>query len=277
MYLYVIVQYFNWMISNRKSTCSKNFFLSSDAVSEVLDFITMVGILMLSLSLIGLVGYPALRSAQETRYIENTRQSFIVVAESINKIAMGSAPSRGVELKMYGGSLMVTGNSTMQINATNSSNINNSYLSDIRSVENSVGDTVVAYEGTGVWIKYQTGTVLNPYRPLITYRNNVLVIPVVHIAGISSISGTGISHLNVCQEEIPSDEGGCGKPFLTYWGNVSNITITITGPYSSAWMDYFKNILKWDIEPGGTYTARLNTAEKMDVYILKSTIRTVIL
>jgi len=261
------------MKPNRKSRLFKKFLFSNDAVSEVLDFVTMIGILMLSFSLIGLVGYPTLKSAQETRYIENTRQSFIVLAENINKIAMGEAPSRGVELKMYGGSLKVTGKSTIMINATNSSNQNNSFLSDMRSIENSVGDTVVAYEGTGVWVKYPTGAILNPYKPLISNKNNILVIPVVYTAGISSTSGTGVSHLNICQEEIPTDEGGCGKPLLTYWGNVSNITITITGPYSSAWMDYFKNSLKW--ETGGT-TATLNTTEKMDVYILRSTVRAAI-
>jgi len=40
-------------------------------------------------------------------------------------------------------------------------------------------------------------------------------------------------------------------------------------------MDYFKNILKWDIETGGN-TARLNTPEKMDVYILRSRIHAVL-
>lgn len=265
------------MISNRKSRRFKNFLFSNDAVSEVVDFVTMIGILMLCLALIGLVGYPALKSAQETRYIENTRQSFIVLAENINKIAMGNAPSRGVELKMYGGSLKVTGNSTIGINATNSSNQQISLLepTKMRSIENSVGDTVVAYEGTGVWVKYPTGVILNPYRPLITNKSNMLVIPVVYIAGTSYTSGTGVSHLNICQEWILSEEKGCGKPGLTYWSNVSNITITITGAYSSAWMDYFKNILKWDIETGGT-TARLNTTENMDVYILRSTIHAVL-
>src|SRR5665811_1096899 len=106
------------MISNRKSRRFKNFLFSNDAVSEVIDFVTMIGILMLSLSLIGLVGYPAIKSAQEIRYIENTRQSFFVLAENINKIALGNAPSRGVELKMYGGSLMVTGNSTIAVSYT---------------------------------------------------------------------------------------------------------------------------------------------------------------
>jgi len=270
------------MSSNRKSWHFKNFLFSNEAVSEVLDFVTMIGILMLSFSLIGLVGYPALKNAQEIRYTENTRQSFIVLAENMNKIAMGNAPSRGVELKMYGGSLKITGNSTIGINATifnvtTSSNETISLLEPtfMRSIENSVGDTVVAYEGTGVWIKYPTGVILNPYKPLITNRSNILVIPVVYIAGTSYTSGTGVSHLNVCQEGIPSAEGGCGKPFLTYWGNVSNITITITGSYSSAWMDYFKNILKWDIETGGT-KARLNTTEKMDVYILRSRIHAVL-
>jgi len=174
------------MISNRKSRRFKKFLFSNDAVSEVLDFVTMIGILLLCLTVIGLVGYPALKGAQETRYVENTRQSFIVLAENINKIAMGNAPSRGVELKMYGGSLKVTGNSTIGINATifNATTSSNEIISllettSMRSIENSVGDTVVAYEGTGVWVKFPTGVILNPYRPLITSQNNILVIPVV--------------------------------------------------------------------------------------------------
>lgn len=267
------------MILKRKSGHFKNFLFSNDAVSEVVDFVTLIGVLMLSLALIGLVGFPALKSAQETRYTENTRQSFIVLAENINKVAMGNAPSRGVELKMYGGSLKITGNSTLTINATifnatSSSNENISYLSNLRSIENSVGDNVVAYEGTGVWVKYPAGVILNPYKPLITNRSNLLVIPVVYVAGTSSTSGTGVSHLTACQEEIPSEEGGCGKPGMTYWTNASNITIKITGTYSSAWMDYFNDTLKWEIV--GSETARLNTNEKLDVYILKSRIHAVL-
>jgi hypothetical protein len=253
-----------------------HFLKSEDAVAEVLDYVTMVGILMLSFSLIGLVGYPALKNAQEARYIENTRQSFVVLADNINKVATGQAPSHGGVIKMYGGTLSVTGSSTIQVNATNSSGqiITLEGPTEMRSIENSIGDTVVAYEGTGVWVKYPTGYVQNAYKPLITNRSDMLIIPVVYINGFPAKSGTDMSKITVCQQEIPSEEGGCGQPSITHWINVSNVTVIITGDYTSGWQDYFNGTMKWSKSADGTYTAKLNNTGNLDVYILRSQLYT---
>ncbi len=255
------------------------FLKSRDAVSEVMDFITIVGILMLSFSLLGLVGYPALKNAQEARYIENTKQSFVVLADNINKVATGQAPSHSGVIKMYGGVLSVTGSSTIQVNVTvyNSTSNNKEekfVLEQMRSIENSIGDTVVAYEGTGVWVKYPTGYVLNAYKPLIINRSDTLIIPVVYINGFPATSGSGMSKITVCQQEIPSQEGGCGQPSITRWSNVSNVTIIFTGDYTSGWLDYFNGTMKWNTSADGTYTAWLNNTRNLDVYILRSQLYT---
>jgi len=49
---------------------------------------------MISFSVIALGGYPVLKSAQETRYVENTRLTFVILAENMNKIALGQAPQK---------------------------------------------------------------------------------------------------------------------------------------------------------------------------------------
>ncbi|WP_218838020.1 DUF7289 family protein [Candidatus Methanoperedens nitratireducens] len=267
------------MIPTKNFLKALHFMKSEDAVAEVLDFVTIVGILMLSFSLIGLVGYPALKNAQEARYIENTKQSFVVLADNINKVATGQAPSHGGVIKMYGGTLSVTGGSTIQVNMTvynsTSNSIEEKYvLEQMRSIENSIGDTKVVYEGTGVWVKYPTGYVLNAYKPLITNRSDILIIPVIYINGFPAKSGTDMSKITVCQQEIPSEEGGCGQPSITYWSNVSNVTVIITGDYNSGWKDYFNGTMKWSTSADGTYTARLNDTRNLDVYILKSQLYT---
>lgn len=264
------------IVSFKKSSLNFKYFLrSGDAVAEVLDFITILGILLLSLSLIGLMGYPAIRSAQESRFTENTRQSFVVLADNVNKIALGQAPSQSVEIKLYGGKLSVTGESSIKINGTiyNGSNSSEVTLEEgsMRSIENSIGETLVAYEGTGVWVKYPNDVILNPSKPLIINQSNVLIIPVVYLYGESEMAGTGISRVTLC----PDDP--C-YPDLTVWSNVTNVTITITGDYTSGWKDYFRGAkgLNWKI--GGTgdnYTAKLNNTG-MDVHILKTLIHAVI-
>ncbi len=272
---------FKLMIPAKNSLKVLHFLKSEDAVAEVLDYVTMVGILMLSFSLIGLVGYPALKNAQEARYIENTKQSFVVLADNINKVATGQAPSHSGVIKMYGGTLSVTGSSTIQVNVTvtnystpTPSQEEKSVLEQMRSIENSIGDTVVAYEGTGVWVKYPTGYVQNDYKPLITNRSDTLIIPVVYINGFPAKSGTDMSKITVCQQQIPSEEGGCGQPSIYHWSNVSNITVFLTGDYTPGWLDYFNNTMKWNTSTAGAYTAWMNNTKNLDVYILKSQLYT---
>lgn len=250
-----------------------NYFLKSDdAVAEVIDFVTIIGILMISFSVIALGGYPVLKSAQETRYIENTRLTFVILAENMNKIALGQAPSKSIELKMYGGQLSTTGDSTIQINATlfnstNNSNYNISFSEDMRSIENTVGTTVVSYEDTGVWIKYTDTVILNPYKPIIINQSGRIIIPVVTIIGNSSVSGTGMSR-------IRAD----GEPETTFWNNASNITVKINGNNAQGWKEYFEKTkeMDWIIVDSSltTMTARLNSNRNLDVYIMHTNLFT---
>jgi len=250
-----------------------NYFLNTnDAVAEVLDFVSILGILMLSFSLLALSGYPVLKSAQETRYVENTRLSFIVLAENMNKIALGQAPSKSIELKLYGGRLSTTGESAIMINATvfNSSkpgNENVSFSSELRSIENSVGDTVVAYENTGVWIEYPNDVVLNAYKPLIINQSGSLVIPIARITGNSSVGGNGMSRIKAE-----------GEPKETVWSNASNITVNITGNYVAGWKGYFEKIdeMNWIIVSytSGSLNVKLNATQNIDVYIINTNLYT---
>ncbi len=264
------------MITTEKSFERRNLLKSNSALTEVLDFVTILGILMLSFSIIGLVGYPALKNAQEARYIENTRQSFIVMAENINKVVLGEAPSQSVEMKMYGGTLEIKGTSIINITANMTNETSHLiepvplYEGPIGSIENSVGNTVVAYEGTGVWVKYQKGDTLVAHKPHIINQSSALIIPVVFINGLSSTGGTGMSRIMVCPDKPCS-------PRVSIYDNASNISISITSEYVYGWEDYFKNDLKWDVQTGpDTVTARLNTTRNLDIYIIESQLYTVI-
>lgn len=240
-----------------------NFLSSEKAVSEVVDFVTILGILVLSIGLIAVAGYPMLKSVQEAKHIENTKQSFIVLADNINKVVQGQSPSQSVELKMYGGTLSVTGNSTINITA-NSSGQRTTIVptTEMRSIESTVGDTVIAYEGTGVWAKYPGGNTLVVYKPLITNQSKVLVIPVVTIIGTSSTGGIGMSGVTVD-----------GTPGVTFYGNVSDMRITVTGDYTKGWENYFKNIMAWSFCTAGECTAKLDTSN-IDVYTLNIQLNT---
>lgn len=233
---------------------------SEDAVSEVVDFVTILGIMVVFIGLIGVVGYPLVKTAQEVNYIESTRQSYAVLASSINKVVLGQTPSQSVELKVYGGSLSITGNSLINITAINSSG-NRTILvnSTMRTIESVVGEAKIAYEGTGVWIKYPNGNTLLVYKPLITNQSNVLVIPVVSINGTASTGGSGMSRVTVK-----------GSPSVIYYKNVSDIKVRINSSYADGWeKSFFTSIMNWTICTNkADCTAELDTPDNIDVYIL---------
>jgi len=237
---------------------------SDDAVSETLDFVVIVGILILAFGIISVSGYPILKKAQEAKYIENTKQSFVLLADSVNKVAIGKAPSTSVEMKMYGGRLGITGNGEITINATiyNSTKVppgpEETVLveSKLQGIENSIGDVVVAYEGTAVWTKYPDG-VVNLNRPIIVNRSKVLIFPIVNIAGKSSVAGEGMSRIEVE-----------GEPVVTPYSNVSNLNVSIMGDYTEGWKNYFENELKWECVGQESVSCRLNETN-MNVYIVK--------
>lgn len=232
---------------------------SEDAVSEVVDFVTILGIMLVFIGLIGVVGYPLITNAQEVNNIESTKQSFAVLAASLNKVVLGQTPSQSVEIKMYGGSLRITGSSTINITANSSGQRITLVNSTMRSIESTVGENVIAYEGTGVWIKYPNGNTLLVSKPLITNQSNVLVIPVVSINGTSSSGGRGMSRVTAK-----------GIPSVKYYSNVSDIIVRINSSYADGWQNrFFGSIMDWTICTNKLdCISELGTPDNIDVYIL---------
>ncbi len=241
------------------------FVMSEDAVSEVLDFVILLGIIIISLSVIALAGYPILKKTQDHSHIEYTRQNFIKMAENFNKVPLGQAPSQIAEFYLYEGSFAVTGKSSINITATNSTG-QRIILADteMRSIEGTIGETAISYEGTGVWVKYPEGATLNVYRPLISSVGNSLVIPVVNLNGDSFIAGSGISSITVK-----------GTPEVVHYNNISGINIKINSRYEDGWKNYFRDILSWNECDTDECTVKLDVSG-MDVYILFTQMDTVI-
>ncbi len=88
----------------------------------------------------------------------------------------------------------------------------------------------------------------------------------VTITGVSSIAGSGLSHVTVR-----------GAPSVTFYNNVSDIIITINSSYSNGWENYLNNVMSWNFcfssRTSGECTGKLDTgtldiAKNVDVYIL---------
>ena len=244
---------------------------SEDAVSEVVDFSIILGIMLLAVAVIGVVGFPLVDHMQESGHAENIRQSFTVLAANTNKIVFGAAPSQSVELKLYGGFVSVTGDSAINITMqgwNNSSSESFAFERQMRMVENEFEGRSFSYENTGAWAQYPTGDAVMVSQPKFVLHNRVLTIPMVSIFGSTGISGMGLVRV--------TSDGGAASVYSYY--NVSQVDITIKSKYYKAWEQYLnvsdlgmQTVLPYD-DANTTVHMRKNFSDSgnIDVHVLYS-------
>lgn len=243
-----------------------NFLISEDAVTEVVDYVTILGILVLSIGLIGVTGYPILKNAQNSNHITNTKQSFTVLAEYINNVVKGQAPSKSVELKLYGEGLSIipasARNSTINITLYNGST-NISYQYDLGVIEAQFDTAIIGYENTGTWINYSSGSTIMLSKPDIVISNYSVYIPVTTVSGSASVVGSGLVH--VVATEIGSS--------LVSVPNITKISIIVNSSYTVGWQQRFlKETNSWTIRVPGTLIMGQDFNQPVNVYIQRKII-----
>lgn len=247
---------------------------SESAVSEVVDFIIIFGVMLMSVSMIVVYGYPIVDHMQDMNHMENVRQSFVVLKSNLNKVVFGEAPSQSVELKLYGGSLSVTGSSTINIscqvwNQTSASLETRSFDRQTRMIETEYEDISFSYENTGVWAQYPTGDAIMVSKPQFSSNDAKLIIPISLIAGSSSTGGSGLVSIVA--------EGG--EANLHKYQNVSEVDIDITSDYYKGWGRYLNESLGMSVSTDDVNKSAYGQkqySENIDVHIIYSPMTTII-
>ncbi|KXS46132.1 MAG: hypothetical protein AWU58_795 [Methanohalophilus sp. T328-1] len=248
----------------------KKIFKSEGAVSEVVDTILILGIMLIAISIIGVAGYPALQNIQEHGHTENIKQSHIVLGENINKVVFDMAPSQSVELKMYGGNALVSGTSTINVtmqtwNSSSAGLENQTFKRQMREIKHSYEETAVAYENTGVWAKYGNEGTIMVKKPGFVLSDNNMIIPVAAVMGSNGISGEGLIRVIA--------DGGYSSVFS--YENVSSVDITVKSDYYTGWENYLNEtmgmqVINRDETNTTVHLRKEDFSENIDVYITHS-------
>ncbi|MDF1533898.1 MAG: hypothetical protein P1P69_05280 [Methanosarcinaceae archaeon] len=245
---------------------------SEDAVSEVVDFSIILGIMLLAVAVIGVTGFPLVEHMQESGHAENVRQSFIVLTANINKIVFGATPSQSVELKLYGGLVSVTGDSAINVtvqawNGLNSTIESYTFERQMRMIQNEYEDRYICYEDTGTWAQYPLGDAVMVSRPRFVLHDDVLTIPAVMISGSTGISGVGLVRV--------TSDGGVASVYSYY--NVSQVDITIKSKYYKAWERYLNdtddlgmNFVSFDHTNTTVHLQKIYSPDNIDVHVIYS-------
>ena len=238
----------------------RKFLQSESAVSEVIGFILVFSIIMLAISLIYAVGYPAIQSSKENTQFQNMEQSFMVLQSNINTVAFGHAPVKIMKTSLGGGSLTVDPDAGwIYVNTTSGVYSRNVTIGAIEYEKNG---RRIAFEGGGVWKKYPVGYAIKLSEPRIFVQdvdgNKTVFVSIINISsenGISAVGGEGTASVVARFNRSHTPE---------YDYSPGNVTITVTSDYADAWKRYFED-MGFSVSGSGTNPV---TAEISDVNTL---------
>jgi hypothetical protein len=200
------------------------------AASEVIGFIYIFAIVILSMSIIYVMGYPALQSGMDESIFESMEQNFMVLQSNMKMVGFDQVPVKNLKIQLQAATLSVTelSNITIEYAGTTLYNVTG-------EIEYNINDKFLTYENGGVWKRYPEGSIMVANPRIYTGTMNgtdFTTIGVVSVQGNSSIGGKGIAILNMRHNE--SDIIRSSTPV--------DVTLSINSTYASEWKSYLESI-----------------------------------
>lgn len=209
----------------------------NEAVSEVVGYLFIFGIVMASISLIYVQALPALTGSQDRNYLANVDQSFRVIAFNVNRVLTGGAPSQSVEIKLKDSGISILQKSTLNV-SWNGQTINETTGAEsLATVEHEFRSRKIAYEGGGVWSKSADGGVAVLLDPPFVLGNTTVVPYATLTSGNISRSGTGLTRIEL---QVPCRVIGNCAPSVTQVINATDVTLNVTSEYCTGWRNFFE-------------------------------------
>lgn len=227
----------------------RNNSTDKEAVSEVVGYVIVVGIILLSIGIVYTNAIPALEQNRESEHISNTEKTFSTLQNNINEVAEREVPRRATELRLYDARMSV-GESAMWMNVSAEDGT-------VPSLENSTDMSTIEYEHSGGRIVYENGAVMRTsrtddgsamlYDPGWTVREGpggdlTVIITNLRTGGFGSVGGDG----SVLVRSRMDVNGVNRNGLETEIREESEMTIRIRSEHADAWGRYFEDLAEVD-------------------------------
>lgn len=198
------------------------------AVSDLLGYAVVFGIVVLSVSLLYTVGLGALSDLQRAEAVNNAGQGFVILSSNIDEIHRDGAPARGTEFRFDGGELTMVGQ--MSLSVTNqTTNLSRTFVA-----------TPITYSRGASGYHYVGGAVVRSDRDAATITNEpsfrfgtdrtlVSFVSTVPTGDSTSVGGQGTVHLSMRR---------VGVPVVLVTGGPITVNVSVTSPRWRAWDRY---------------------------------------
>ena len=226
-------------------------------VTEVLGFILLFSVVLLSIVTISIFGTNALHDGRDTVVVDNVQSGFMGLANTADDIYQENAPHRSVSFQMGRGQMQVGDPVTFNVTVDGTLVANTTS----RPIVFSLGDSRLVYEGTAVFRGEQGGTaVIRP--PDFRLDDQRVIIPAVELAPIHNRSIGGRTTVDMIR----------GASSVN-WTEGNNIDVeleidTATENRAEAWKRTLEDMRSWSCPVSGTTTTCTYTTTGLDTRIL---------
>lgn len=216
---------------------------SEEAVSEVLGYSLILGIVIISVSLMTISSFPILSHLKDSVYLETSLEALSMVDGRISLVANSPNTSQPSRFELSGGKMIVSNYSESRITirvTNNSGGQDEIFNKSMGKLEYIIGDQKIGYENGGFFRKYPEGNTAMITPPEFHFNEGTLTFPIIRINGSNSISGKGVININALSKKNP----------VIIYPNISTnslnpifdkkVNITIKSEYYKAWAQYIK-------------------------------------
>ena len=206
---------------------------SNRAASEVIGYVIIFGIVMLSIGMIYAVGFPVLRSSTDATQFQSIEYGFLILQTDLFKVALDQAPVRTTKLgTSEGGSLRSDPdacNLTIEIIHSGGTVVNHTIAMGNIEFNSRVGS--VACENGAVVVKYQAGAVMRSKpRMFNSTDQGDILFSLVKINDSFSSRGGGITQITISNPRF--NESVFNTPAVYQNGK---LRLKFESEYADAW------------------------------------------
>ena len=227
---------------------SNRLIYSQDAVSEVVGYMLLLGIIVTSVGLVSVLAIPIIEDAKEDAYLKNMEQGFTVLDSKVSLVALGKSPTQLVQMYSKKGDITVydQNSSHMTVSFTNKTGTSFELYNDsIGTIQYQLGENKIAFEGGGVFRKYPgEGDPVTITPPEFHYNGETLTLPIIKVEGNQSTGGSGVLNIYLVSNNTPNilfpDFVDDDSEFKNPLAVGQQINVVIKSDYYMAWANYIE-------------------------------------
>lgn len=214
--------------------------------SELFGYLLIFAVVVLTISLVGTIGFAGLTDAQDFQRTTNVEHGFSALAANVDDVARRGAPSRETEIGLADASLSLEKTTTITVTTDNGTTENTT--AEIHSI--------VYDSGSGTTITYSSGALVRQdgehsvmfRQPDFVLTNETVILPVIVTSPTSDATVGGSTDVAVETRDAGTD--------LLVEDDVENLTLEVTSPHVDAWYRYLdtRTAANCDAPDGDTVT-----------------------